>query len=124
MNETPLASNPKNYDRIRIQVGDDDTISNSAWKWTFARSLNGAESQTALTDTESYYSSSERQNLYYNEFIKTYSTALEIVCIQISIGETPYSYTIQTNETAGTTNVFAGTVNVNEENSTLLTDAK
>ena len=124
MNDTPLASNPKNYDRIRIQVGDDDEIINSGWKWTFSRNLIGAESQTALTDTETYYSSTERQTLYYNEFIKTYSTALEIVCIQISIGETPYSYTIQTNETTGTTNVFAGTINVNDENSTLLRDAK
>ena len=124
LSEHPLSTNPKNYDRIRVQVLEDDSISNTAWKWTFARSLSGAESLTEPTETVEYYSSQVRQEIYLNEFLNTYTTALEIVCIQIAMGETPYTYTIQTSETTQNTSVFAGTVEVNDQDKTLLQEVK
>lgn len=124
MAEKPLVGNVQNYDRIRVQVGSDNSITNSAWKWTFARSLEGAESLTSTDETENYYSSAERREIYLNEFLGTFTTALEIVCIQIAMGETPYTYTVQANESTKATTVYAGTINVNDSEKTLLNQTK
>ena len=112
----PLASNAKNYDRIRVQYNGGPAIS-TAWNWTFAQSFAGAESQTQQSEVLAYYTN-EKMAFYVNEFVGIYKIPLSAIAMQIASGQTPQTFVVDVNQTTGQTKVFtnqAKTQEVNED---------
>lgn len=118
----PLASNAKNYDRIRVQYNGGPAIS-TAWNWTFAQSFAGVESQTQQEDVLAYYTN-EKIAIYVNEYVGIYQNALAVVAMQIASGQTPQTFVIDVNETTGQTKVFANSQKTQEIDADYLTAEK
>lgn len=105
----PLTTEISNYDKIRVQTTTDGTTTNIPWLWTFATSTAGAESLEDNSTAVDYYGTSNIQSIYFNTFVNSYKVALEIACLQIVMGETPTIFTIDVNNTTGTTKVYYDT---------------
>lgn len=103
---SPLSNNSKNYDRVRVQETTTGDVVTESWKWTFAQSFAGAESQTDSTKTIAYFGDTERQNAYLTELLNLYAIPLEVAAIQIAMGQSPQTYYVSVNEIAKTTQVY------------------
>lgn len=102
LDEKPLSSNIANYDRIRVQANTSGSVDFKPWKWTFASSYSSAQSQTDTTQTISYYTS-EKQKKYFEEFSSLYLSPLQIVCMQIVMGEKqPHIFEVETSDIGAT----------------------
>lgn len=120
----PSTNTNANYDRIRVQTSQSDEIDASiSWNWTFSQTIANASSLTSYTDTaQNYYSLTEKQTAYFTAFVEKYTTALEIVLIQIAMGETPSVFSISVSG-QNTTVSYNGT-DVNNEEKTYLASIK
>ena len=92
-----------------MQTNTDNTTTNIPWLWTFATSTVGAESLEDNSTAVDYYGTSNIQSIYFNTFVNSYKVALEITCLQIVMGEIPTIFTIDVNNTTGTTKVYYDT---------------
>ena len=110
----PLASNAKNYDRIRVQYAGGPAIS-TGWNWSFAQTLSSCTSQQEESEVVDYYTT-EKANFYIEEYVSIYQNALAVVSMQIASGINPQVFTIEVNEALGQTKVFTNSSKTQEVN--------
>lgn len=122
--DKPLTTESANYDRIRVQVMEDQTITNTGWKWSIPRNTEGAESLTEISSTVEYYASTARQTTYLTTYLDAYKNALEIVCLEIVMNQTPTVFNVSINEANKTVGVFKETQQINVESSMLLNQTR
>ncbi|MDD4816209.1 MAG: hypothetical protein PHQ62_03640 [Clostridia bacterium] len=116
-----------NYDKIRVQTLENNTTTNIPWKWTFSTQTSNLHSLENSETAVQTYSNQTVQSNYYSAFVNTYKVALEIVLMQIIMDETPTIFTIEINDSEGTTKIFFDTAKQNEitnDNCLALTQTK
>lgn len=105
--DKPDSEVASNYDKIRVQTQLTEVNRSVSWNWTFSQSAENVPSLSNVDDTVNYYSSTIRQNAYYDEFVPVYSIALEIVLYDIILDVTPHVFSIVVNQNNGITSVYA-----------------
>ncbi|MBQ2713979.1 MAG: hypothetical protein IJF22_03290 [Clostridia bacterium] len=118
----PLTSNAKNYDRIRVQYAGGPAIS-TGWNWSFAESLANCTSQQEENKVVQYYTM-ETANVYLEEYVSVYQTALAVTAMQIASGNAPQVFTVEVNESTGQTKVFVDSTKTQEVNELYLNAEK
>lgn len=115
----PNLSDDRNFDRIRVQPkSDGQNDFDTSWKWSFSSAYQGMESQAEFDGQKTYYNDATKQTAYYENFVNTFTPALEIVVMQIIQGQDLAVFTIDASSTTTAPQIYFDTAKTIEITST------